>query len=282
MYKIIGLGKTGCAIADEFSEYPEYRVYKINSNINERASLSLGSHSDMEKYEKNIDKDEVSIYLRTVKPEDEVLFIVEGGEPITGASLSILETIKDSKINVLYIMPDRDLCSLLQKRDDRVCFYVFQEYARSGMFHNLFLVNRTDIESLMGDVSIQEHEKHFSYFVAYVFAMLNYFKNTEPVLSGETKKSELSKISTLGVCSLKTKDNYLFPLEDTKETIFYYGVPKKDLDENTGLMREIKQHVKNGNPGVSAGFSIIPTTLDDILILSTSYSSKIQKMPKEF
>ena len=282
MYKIIGLGKTGCAIADEFSEYPEYRVYKINSEIKERASLSLGSYPDMEKYEKNIDKDEVSIYLRTVKPEDEVLFIVEGGEPITGASLSILETIKDCKINVLYIMPDRDLSSLLQKRDDRVCFYIFQEYARSGMFHNLFLVNRNDIESLMGDVSIQEHEKHFSYFVAYVFAMLNYFKNTEPVLSGETKKSELSKISTLGICSLKTKDNYLFPLEDIKETIFYYGVPKKDLDENTGLMREIKQHVKNGNPGASAGFSIIPTTLDDILILSTSYSSKIQKMPKEF
>ena len=163
-----------------------------------------------------------------------------------------------------------------------MCFYVFQEYARSGLFENLFLVDRTTVESLMGEVSIQDHEKQFSYFVAYIFAMLNYFKNTDPVLSGETKKSDLSRISTLGICSLKVKDNYLFPIDEAKETMFYYGVPGKDLDANTGLMREIKTHVKSDNPGVSAGFSIIPTTLDDILIISVCYSSKVQKMPKEF
>ena len=30
--KIIGLGKWGCLIAEELTEYPEYRIYKIDSD----------------------------------------------------------------------------------------------------------------------------------------------------------------------------------------------------------------------------------------------------------
>ena len=134
MDKVIGLGKSGCAIVEELTSYPEYRVYKIDSDIAERASLSIGVFSDMEEYEKNLDKDEVSIYLRSVKPGDEVLLVVEGGDPVAGAVLSILECIKDAKIHVAYILPDRSMISQVAKRNDKICFNVLQQYARSGMF----------------------------------------------------------------------------------------------------------------------------------------------------
>jgi hypothetical protein len=58
--KVIGLGKLGCAIAEQLTAYPEYRIYKIDSEIAERGSLSIGLFDDMEEYEKKIDPEEVS------------------------------------------------------------------------------------------------------------------------------------------------------------------------------------------------------------------------------
>ena len=111
MDKVIGLGKLGCAIAEELTAYPEYRIYKIDGDIDERGSLSIGEHGDMASFEANVDSDEVSVYLRSIKKGDEVLFVLQGGEPISGATLKILETIKDVNLNVLYICPDRQMIS---------------------------------------------------------------------------------------------------------------------------------------------------------------------------
>tara|TARA_R110000737_G_scaffold330485_1_gene346186 strand:+ start:221 stop:1069 length:849 start_codon:yes stop_codon:yes gene_type:complete len=282
LYKVIGLGAAGCAIAEEFTAYPEYRVFKIDSDIKERASLSIGKHGDMESYEKNLSKDEIEIYLRSIKKGDEVLFILEGGEPISGASLSILETVRDAKITVMYILPDRDLCSLLQKRDDRISFYVFQEYARSGLFENLFLVDKPTVEGLIGDVPIQDHAKQVAYFIAYIFAMINYFNHTEPILCSPIKGDNICRISSVGICSLQSDTSMLFPLQSIKDCVFYYGIPEQELSENTTLMREIKTHVKDKNPGDSATFSIFSTTFEKTLILSIASSRDIQKLPKEF
>ena len=100
----------------------------------------------MAEYEASVDPEEVSYYFRSLKKGDRILFILEGGDPISGATLKILETIKDLRLNVLYICPDRQMVSETQKRDDRICFHVLQEYARSGKFENIFLVDKTKVE----------------------------------------------------------------------------------------------------------------------------------------
>ena len=90
MDKVIGLGRLGCAIAEELTAYPEYRIYKIDGDIDERGSLSLGNHGDMSSFETEIDPDEIEVYLRSIKKKDSILLIMEGGEPISGAVLKIL------------------------------------------------------------------------------------------------------------------------------------------------------------------------------------------------
>ena len=159
MDKVIGLGRMGCAVAEELSAHPEYRIYKIDADTDERVSLSLGTYSTMDEYERLIDQDEVAIYLRSIKDDDDVLLVVEGGDPVSGAALKILECIKDSRIHVLYICPERDMISQTSKRDDKIAFNIFQEYARSGVFERLFLVRKNNVENLMGDVSVQDYEK---------------------------------------------------------------------------------------------------------------------------
>ena len=154
MDKVIGLGKLGCAVVEHLTAYPEYRIYKIDSEIDERGSLSIGEYSGMDDYERMLDQDSVAVYLRSIKKKDEILLVLEGGDPVSGATLKILETIKDPKLNVLYIVPDRVMCSEIQRRDDKIAFNVLQEYARSGAFEKIFLVHRQAVDNFVGDVPI--------------------------------------------------------------------------------------------------------------------------------
>lgn len=276
--KVIGLGKLGCAIADELTAYPEYRTYKIAPVIDD--GLSLGEHDGMAEYETAVDSEEVSYYLRSLKKDDEVLFVLEGGDPISGATLKILETIKDLQLNILYICPDRQMISETQKRDDRICFHVLQEYARSGKFKNIFLVNKPKVDELAGDVPITEYEKTISYFVSYVVAMMNFFNHTKPILANRISPLEISRIVSYGVSSLDeggTDINLLFPLKKIKDIHFFYGVPEKELKEDTSLVKRIKDHVKgHQSEEISTSFSVYETTLPNMIVLCAAYSSAIQ------
>ena len=283
MDKVIGLGKLGCAIAEELTAYPEYRIYKIDSDIDERGSLSIGHHQDMAAYESELDTEDVEIYLRSIKKKDKVLMILEGGDPISGAALKVLQTVNHSTLNVLYVAPDRQMISATQKRDDRIAFGILQEYARSGVFANIFLVNKPKIEELAGEVPIDKYEQTLSYFVAYVVAMVNFFNHTDPILANKITPKNIARIATYGVSSLDDKNagvNLLFPLEDATDIHFFYGVPKQDLAEDASLVKRIKQHVKDHKTEeISSSFSVYETTLDSLIVLVVSYSSKIQNLP---
>ena len=134
--KVIGLGKVGCGIATEFEKYPEYRVYKIGTDLEARGNfhthLIIEKQENIQDYEEKFDSIDAEAYLETIKSTDEVLFVVEGGDPISGVILSLLEKIKNTKISVLYVCPDPDVSSLVQMRDNKIVFNILQEYARSG------------------------------------------------------------------------------------------------------------------------------------------------------
>jgi hypothetical protein len=280
MDKVVGLGKLGCAIAEELTAYPEYRIYKIGAEIEERGSLALGVHADMEEFETEIDQDEIAIYLRSIKDGDEVLLVVEGGSPISGAALKILETIRKAKVNILYVCPDREMISEIQKRDDKIAFNILQEYARSGAIENIFLVSKPIVEQLVGEVPIGKYEKSISYFIAYVAAMINYFHHTPPILANKIAPPSIARLITFGVSSLdegKPDIDLLFPIEGAKDIHFFYGIPANDMAEDASLIKRIKTHVKGyKTPDISASFSVYPITLESPLVLCVAYSSKIQ------
>jgi len=282
--KVIGLGKTGCLIAEQLTEHPEYRIYKIDSDTSERGSLSLGTHPGMDDYERQADQDEISVYLRSIKDADEVLLILEGGDPVTGAALKILETIKDAKLNVLYIVPDRSMSSEIKRRDDKVAFNILQEYARSGVFEAIYLVDRTSVEELVGDVSIHDYEQRISHFVSYTVAMVNFFNHTEPILSNKMEPNNISRLVTFGISSLEEDEQdvkLLFPLEETRDLHFFYGIPSQSLDDDPSLTKKIKMHVKSyKEEGVSTSFSVYSTSFEKIMVICAAYSSKVQPIPE--
>jgi|10_taG_2_1085330.scaffolds.fasta_scaffold27409_2 hypothetical protein len=281
MDKVIGFGRLGCAIADELIVYPEYRVYKIGTDLDERGSLSIPAQDDMEAYEKNIDAEECSIYLRSIRPGDEVLVVVEGGHPINGALLRILETIKDASINILYVAPERPMISEIQKRDDRITFGILQEFARSGLFETVLLLDRSTAEGLMEDASIQDYEKQLANFISYVVAMINYFNHSPSVLSSKVDIPSTCRIATYGISSLDNDRSlkFLYPLEAIDGIHFYYGIPSTQLEEDKTLIRKIKDHVKDFQESASSvSYSVHATSYNDLMILCVLFSSSVQTL----
>ena len=59
MDKIIGLGKIGGGIAEELTEHPEYRIYKIGSHLSERGDLVVPEPLRIESCEQDIDVSEI-------------------------------------------------------------------------------------------------------------------------------------------------------------------------------------------------------------------------------
>ena len=269
----------GCAIAEEFTQHPEYRIYKINSTIDERGSLSIGEFEGMQDYEEQLDVAGVEVYLRSIKSGDEVLLVLTGGEPISGAVLKILSSIQEATLNVLYVCPDRSMISQVEKRDDKIAFNVLQQYARSGVINNLFLVDKPTIESMVGDVSISDYERSLCHLISYTVAMINYFQHTEPILKNGVAPMPWVRISSFGVSSLEDNHNLqmMFPLEDIADLHFYYGFPEQDLNSDPTLMKRIKQHTRNyQDKSKSTSFSVYSTTFENPMVLAVAYSSAIQ------
>jgi hypothetical protein len=281
MDKVIGLGKVGCGIAEELTEHPEYRIYKIGSHLTERGDLIVPEPDSIESCEALADQTELAVYLRSIRPDDEVLFVVGGGEPISGMSLSVLEQVKDSKISVLYVMPDREVASQNQKRDDKIVFNVLQQYARSGLFHKLYLVSRTIVEDVIGDVPVKEYEQKLNNLISYLVAMVNYFNHTEPVVGKKSVPLSVCRICTFGITSLDADSDTqnFFPMQDVQDVHYYYGIPAYELDEDNSLMRQIRTQTKKlSEDGVNTSYSVYSTTFQERIVISVSHSKTIQEI----
>lgn len=284
MDKILGIGKFGCAVADEFSEYPEYRVYKIDDTLAEKGTLSIEKFSSMDEYENNFEDLEAEIYLRSIKPDDHVLMIVEGGTPISGICLRVAEIISDAKISVLYICPDREIISNTQKRDDQIAFNVFQEYSRSGVFDSIYLAHRPLIETMVGDVAIAEYEKSLCRSLAYVVSMVNYFEHTDPVLTTATEIPKTAKIKTLGISSfVEGRDQqmvFLYPLKGSVDMHFLYGIPSESLEADSTMFGRIKKHISGfTSEGLSTTYSVFASDLADPMVFCSVSSDIVQSFP---
>ena len=84
MDTIIGLGNAGCNIADKFTKYSQYSVYKLDVGLKRtKTTYPIRSYEKIEDYE-----EKCPTYRRFFKViEGEVIFILAGGgKGIAGAA----------------------------------------------------------------------------------------------------------------------------------------------------------------------------------------------------
>lgn len=267
MDTVIGLGKAGCAIADKFSQYPQYKIFKIDiENIaeNKKNEKLLKKKASPEQYETSVPS------MKTFfKPStDDVLFVLSGSGAISGTSLRILEQLSKMKktVNVLYIKPDVEFLGASNKAQERLVRNVLQEYARSGKLARLYMVDNKLVESVIGEVPVFGYYDKLNDLIASTLHMVNLYNHQSPVHSTSFEPSEIARVSTFGVVDSESGEEKLFfLLDNTSEKCYYYAINQKTLETDGTLMKKIINNINNNTKdedNVKTAFRIHSTSYE--------------------
>ena len=197
MDTVIGLGKAGCAIADKFAQYPQYKTFKIDSEGLDPKSKNchlLKKQDSPEKYEKTVR----SMKTFFAKTTDNILFVLSGSGMISGASLQILKNLRGKKVNILYIKPDMEFLGHMNILQERVVRNVLQEYTRSGVFNRIFLVDNKKVEEVLGDVPIIGYYDRLNELIVSTIHMVNIYDHQKAIHATPFDKADTTRISTFG------------------------------------------------------------------------------------
>jgi len=277
METIIGLGQAGCNISEKFAQYPQYNIYRIDSEKRPGAKFKyLKPSTSFEDYE--ISCPSFKRFFKDAKPP--YLFIVGGSGAISGATLRIMEQLSSKDIFVLYIKPDTSLLSHTKKMQERIVFNVLQEYARSAALKRLFIISNSILEDIVGDVPITKYYDALNEVIASTVHMINIFSNTDPVMSTASDPVSPAKISTIGLLDIETGEKKLFyPLNMPREMIYYYSVDSKQLESDGTLLKKITEQVKdNDDENLKVSYGIYSNNYSQNYAYIVQHASMIQEI----
>lgn len=283
---VVGLGAAGCAMADALSVYPQYDVYKLDNGLERKKNTyPIAKKNTHEEY----DRSEIKLtqFISRMNKSASILFIMGGGGMISGASLQILKQFNQKHkgaIDLMYIKPDVEMLSELGRKQDKVCYRILQEYARSGVFRSMLLISNPHIEEAMGETPIKNYYENLNNFVAYAYHMVNVFTHTKPeIASSSGGRPEHVRIWTLGVLDLEKKEEKMFfPLDSPSDVCYYYGINEQKLETDGSLLKKIRNQVraKSQQGGSSCSYSIHPTSFDVDIGYVASWTSQVQAFPE--
>jgi len=276
MINIIGLGEMGCKLADEFSTHANYDVYKIGVGLPKtKRSRGIVKQKSPEKYEENCPA--MKHFLKDLSGR--TIFLVNGGEQIAAASLRVLEYARPFSATVVYIQPDLSSLNDDTTKSENIVFNVLQEYARSGVISKIFLFSLEHIEEAMGEVPIIGYEEAMNKYIVSSLNLINYFENSEPVLTVDSEAINWSRIMTISMISLdKGKENKFFDLEDVRERMYYCGINENELRNDNKLLAKIKDIIDDQREGDQrTSYRVYPTTYEEPHIFCVQSSTMIQK-----
>jgi hypothetical protein len=253
-----------------------YSLYELDENIeSSETTYQLPSYKTHEEYDSLEDISGIVEFLGTL-PSD-YMFVL-GSETVSGAALRVLEKISTENTSIHYIQPDMTLVSESDVLRHNVVFGVLQEYARSGVFKEIILIDNKNLEMYCQGLTMKNHFEKISELSAGVFHWLNIFKNTKPVIKGTTF-SEVSRITTFGMVN---PDNLLekmfYNLEGPTEKHYYFGISSKKIESETGLLRKLKDLVKDKETEYSkVTFSVYSTEQEEDFCLMIEKAREVQK-----
>jgi hypothetical protein len=277
MDKVLGLGKVGCKIATAFERYPQYEVYKIGSAQNSAPNFFQVEKQDHpQDYEDNCP--DFSGFLKDL--EGNLLFVLSGSSMISGLSLRLLEQIRHKcTINVLYVKPDKDFLDSVKTLQENLVFNVFQEYARSGVFNQVYIVENDAIGEIIKGAPIIGYFDKLNELIVSTIHMINVFDNSDAIESTFTQPFETCRISTFGIVNMEEKqENVFFPLDEVKEKWYYYGISENKLKTDENLFNMITSQIKEkAKEGIKASYGIFSTDYENDYVYCVARSSTVQK-----
>tara|TARA_R110000824_G_scaffold103901_1_gene246654 strand:- start:12 stop:845 length:834 start_codon:yes stop_codon:yes gene_type:complete len=271
---IVGLGKAGCQIADNFNEWPQYEVFCVDTeNRGYKNFIQIKEQKAHEDYEDSF-KD---FSVKGINGPT-TLFVCGSGN-ISGMSLRLLEQVKDSELTIFYIKPDVDSLSKEHAMRHKVTFGVLQQYARSSVFSKMFIVDNKSVESILENISIADYWKNINHAISSTYNMIKYFENTEPLLSTFSHIGKTSRIATFSVVNFDTlSEKSFYKLQKPRFKRYFFGVNKETMQDEKDLLHKIREFIKGKtDENTHSSFSIYSTDYDYNYAYSIHYASMIQE-----
>jgi hypothetical protein len=264
---VIGLGAGGSKIAKEFEQYSVYNVYALDW---------LQSYEKPEDYEKNMP--DLRDYFSNLN--DRVQFFVVGSSYSSNYALGVLEQIRDKQIELFYVKPDTELLAGVPKLVERAAFGVLQEYARSGLFKSITLLNNLNIEQILQSVPIKKYYETLNKTIASTVHYVNYFEHNDPIIGVSSKPPEIARIRSIGALDMDTlEEKWFFNLDIDRDVCYYLCVNKDRLENDGGLHKKYVEILKNKprNAFRNISYAIYETESQQDFGFCVSLTNAVQK-----
>ncbi len=255
---IVGLGDAGCNLAEAFAEYPQYKIFKINVDIEGKGCYNIPILETAEEYE-SYSYPKIKSFFKGMKGE--TIFIVGGSGKISCGSLRILEAIKNRDISILYIKPDISMLDDEQTMIEKLVYNVLQEYTRSGVFQGMAIISNLEVEKVIGGAPVIGYFDRLNEMIAPTLHMLNYFQNNKAAAGGIPKAKKTHRIFTVGLFDTKkNEEKMFFSLDNARSKCYIYGVNEEKLKTDKDLMKKVKKQIDSKREeNVSVTYAIYPT-----------------------
>ena len=283
METIIGLGGAGCALANEFKQYPQYEVYTIDSapsgDSKDPRHLQLQERESHEEYEAFCPSFK-KFFSEINTP---CLFVLGGGGAISGVSLRVLEELAHHRVPVLYVHPDEEELLGITRLHHNLVFGVLQEYTRSGALEKLYIVQNAKIEEILEDLPVIGYFKKINNFIVSAVHMVNVFTNTDSEFDTFRALDPAARICTFGVSDADAiEEKPFFDLKKSREKRYYFGISRTELETDGSLLKKIKENLKKKLDGLTkVSYGIYSTSYEANYGYCVHSSSMIQTEGEE-
>tara|TARA_R100000008_G_C3585895_1_gene172239 strand:- start:801 stop:1640 length:840 start_codon:yes stop_codon:yes gene_type:complete len=270
--QVIGIGTGGCQVVSAMEQYNAYDIICIDTSFKAKTkniiSIELEKQETFKEYEVKTTLD-----IRSKILYDSVHVFLFGGGKTTGSVLRILEKIKDKKITVHYMKPEKNLLSVKQKLRERATCGILQHMARSGVFNKIYLYDTSKI--LEGqEVPFLKKKDYVASTIAGMFHMINFSKNTEDLFSNVEEPTEVNRIATIGTVNPQDgKEVLYFSLDSIREKCYYFVMNKSAL-ETPGVVEKINDQIKEENE--QSSFKIIESDWPDNHVYMEAFTNVVQ------
>ena len=179
----------------------------------------------------------------------------------------------------MYIKPNTSALTGQSELIERSVYYIMQEYARSGLFESLYLVENERVEKLLGGLPVIGYYDQINDTIASTIHMVNVFDNTRSAINTFSDIHETSRIATFGIINPKTgEETSLFGLDNVREKRYYFAVPEKKLETDNQLLSRVREQVGNEQ---GSSYGIYSTKYQVDYTYSVSRSSQVQESEKK-
>lgn len=279
MDKLVGLGSAGVNIVEGFIKYPQYQCYRIDNDLDglkKDGFYKIDQLSTTEEYEANCPP--LKNFLKAARPE--ITLFLSGCGKISGLSLSLLEQVRDRKINIVYIKGGERRLSKRAQLTERATFGVMQEYARSGLFESFQIVSNSALEEILGKTPVIGYYESLNSLLINTMHMVNVFDNSDPIMADFSPISGINRISTYGFSKFGEKDeeNLFFPLDNVRQKRYYFAINKKQLEVDGDINNKIDEYLnRTQEKEIDISYGIYPTNYKENFVYSRVYTNTIQE-----